>query len=82
MSLTVQDEFLYELLNLWLVLELSCHFNLTYWKAVSVVQPKKGFNTSPIRMHTVSTVQNTCLYAVLMSNKNYHALRICLLSSR
>lgn len=82
MSLMVQDEFLYELLTLFSVLELFCHFNLIYCKAVLVIQPKKVFNTSPIRIYTVSTVQNTHLYAVLMNHKNYHALRISLLSCR
>lgn len=46
--------FLSELLNLLLVLELSHHFYLIYWKAVSVIQPKKVFN--PVQLKYIQSV--------------------------
>lgn len=52
----VQDEFLSELLNLLLVLESSCHFDLIYWKIVSVIQEKKKKYLIPAQLEYIQSV--------------------------
>lgn len=76
MSLMVRDEFLSELLKL-LILELSCHFTVIYWKAVTVIWSKKKC-LIPVQLEYIQSLHFR-IYSFNELQKRY-TLRICLLS--